>query len=293
MKVTPSETLPKFYKNILKSWSDLTQEPLTVESILNQTIWYNSFITISEQPIKRLFAFELFIHNIFDHGKLIPWTTFKTIHNLQNSDYFKWRQVLAAIPSTWKTKITQSQIHVAQSPPQHTLQLARCIPLEKLTSKLIYTILIHNKKNPPSSQGKLAEELNDPSIDWKSVYLSGRKISIDSYSRVFHYKCSQNTLYLNKMLFKMKIANSSCCSYCKIQDETIKHLFYECRIIKQLWENIKNAFIHLPLPDLTPRSAHLGFHLLQDSLVNHIHLIFKIAVYNQRSAGFCSLNYIK
>ena len=53
----------------------------------------------------------------------------------------------------------------------------------------------------------------------------------------------------------------------------------------------KNAFIHLPLPDLTPRSAHLGFHLLQDSLVNHIHLIFKIAVYNQRSAGFCSLNY--
>ena len=95
------------------------------------------------------------------------------------------------------------------------------------------------------------------------------------------------------MLFKMKIANSSCCSYCKIQDETIKHLFYECRIIKQLWENIKNAFIHLPLPDLTPRSAHLGFHLLQDSLVNHIHLIFKIAVYNQRNAGFCSLNYIK
>ena len=85
------------------------------------------------------------------------------------------------------------------------------------------------------------------------------------------------------MLFKMKIANSSSCLYCKIQDETIKHLFYECRIIKQLWENIKNAFIHLPLPDLTPRSAHLGFHLLQDSIVNHIHLIFKIAVYNQRS----------
>ena len=57
--------------------------------------------------------------------------------------------------------------------------------------------------------------------------------------------------------------------------------------------NIKNAFTHLPLPDLTPRSAHLGFHLLQDILVNHIHLIFKIAIYNQRNAGFCSLNYIK
>ena len=131
----------------MNSWSELTQRPITVGNYINQTFKFNSFMTIIEQPINRLFAFELFIHNIFDHGNLIPWATFKTIYNLQNSDYFKWRQILAAIPSTWRTKITQSQIHVAQSPPQHTLQLARCIPLQKLTSKLIYTILIHNKKN--------------------------------------------------------------------------------------------------------------------------------------------------
>ena len=95
------------------------------------------------------------------------------------------------------------------------------------------------------------------------------------------------------MLFKMKIANLICCSYCKTHDETINPFFYECRIIKQLWENIKNALTHLLLPDLTPTSAYVGFHLLQDNLVNHMHLILKTAVYNQRNAGFCSLNYMK
>ena len=59
--------LPKCESNPLRNSPKILQEhfeklerpqkPLTVESILNQTIWYNSFITIAEQPIKRLFAF--------------------------------------------------------------------------------------------------------------------------------------------------------------------------------------------------------------------------------------------
>ena len=110
---------------------------------------------------------------------------------------------------------------------------------------------------------------------------------------MFHYKCCHNILFLNKVLFKMKIKNTSLCSYCHTVDETIVHLFCECEVVKQLWADVKSTFSGLPFPDLTPKSAYFGFYELRDTLINHIHLIFRISVYSKRNAGSCSILYIK
>ena len=99
-------------------------------------------------------------------------------------------------------------------------------------------------------------------------------------------------LYLKKQLFRMKIKLSSICSFCRSADETIPHLFYECQKTKILWANLKLFFNNIPLRDLTLMSAYLGFDLLEDLLINHIHLLFRIAIYSQRNFGLCSLNYI-
>ena len=94
------------------------------------------------------------------------------------------------------------------------------------------------------------------------------------------------------MLFRMNLAPNSLCPYCKSEEETIHHLFSECVIIIRLWDELWQQLHHITIPDLTPRSAYLGYFLSTDFLVNHIHLIFKIVIYNQREVGFCSLQYI-
>ena len=91
----------------------------------------------------------------------------------------------------------------------------------------------------------------------------------------------------------MKIKNTSLCSYCHTVDETIVHLFCECEVVKQLWADVKSTFSGLLFPDLTPNSAYFGFYELRDTLINQIHLIFRISVYSKRNAGFCSILYIK
>ena len=67
---------------------------------------------------------------------------------------------------------------------------------------------------------------------------------------------------------------SSLCPFCKLSDETLLHLFYECNIILNLWNELvlflENKFT---LFDLTPQAAFLGFLAL---------LIFKIYIYNSR-----------
>ena len=85
---------------------------------------------------------------MYEEGTLITWENFKDKYNLQNKDFFKWRQIVAAIPNDWKTKIAENPQPTPLPPSQHLQLLSRCIPIENLTSKQMYIILIHNlKKN--------------------------------------------------------------------------------------------------------------------------------------------------
>ena len=284
---------PKFYTHILNSWAELRQQPLTEESTLMQHIWYNQFIHVNGSPIKKLFSFELFTSDLFERGVIIPWAVFKEKFDLNENDYFKWRQIISAIPQNWKNILTESDGLINPPKIQHTLQLSRLLPIEKLTSKQLYILLIHKIKMKPTSQIKISEKIDDHDIDWRKVYIFGRKITIDSYGRMFHFKCSHNILFLNKALFKMNIKSTSLCSYCHHADETIVHLFAECEIVKELWTDLSREFTEFVFPVLTPKSAYFGFYDLDNIMVNHIHLIFKIAIYNKRDSGLCSIVYIK
>ena len=88
----------------------------------------------------------------------------------------------------------------SNDPPknQHLLHLTRMLPIEKLTAKQIYLIKILQIKERPTSQRTILTKIreNENDIDWKKAYTNARKSTIDSYSRMFHYKCAQNILSL-------------------------------------------------------------------------------------------------
>ena len=118
-----------------------------------------------------------------------------------------------------------------------------------------------------------------------------RHSTIDSYTRMFHFKCTHNILYLNRQLHSMGLAETRLCSYCSGQDETIEHLFYECPKTLDLWTQIKQRLSGLDLPDITPQSAYIGLPIDSDPLIQHIHLIFRICLYKGRKQKSCSIQY--
>ena len=78
---------------------------------------------------------------------------------------------------------------------------------------------------------------------------------------------------------------SPLCPFCKLSDEMVLHLFYECNIILNLWNELvlffKNKFT---LFDLTLQAAFLGFLNIDSELLliqNHL-LIFKIYINSSR-----------
>ena len=287
------ENCPKFYKGMAKAWSKIDQEPITAKTVASQRIWKNKFIKIGGKTVNQIFPFQLFIGDLFDGRKISTWQAFKNKNSLENKDHFKWIQIVNAIPKPWIKLIENhpenGNIEILRE--QHLNLLTRLLPLEKLTSKQIYGILIHQIRKAATSQRKICEILNTSIDKWDDIYTIARRVSVDNYTRMFHYKCAQNILYLNNKLFKMNLAESNKCSLCKTEKESIKHLFFECQKTKALWESLKNR-LRLLMPDLTPESAFFGFPSEKNPLIVHLHLIFKIAIYTGKDKADVSIEHI-
>ena len=97
---------------------------------------------------------------------------------------------------------------------------------------------------------------------------------------MFQYKVLHNNLHANKMIFKFGKVTSPRCSFRKLHDETIMHLFYECLIVKRLWNLLKSTLSNnLIFPISTPLSAIFGFWDLDTNehlILNQLLLIFKM-----------------
>ena len=109
------------------------------------------------------------------------------------------------------------------------------IGIEKLNSRQLYSLLVYTHPFTPTSQKYLNELLKTDSLDWKQIYLLQRLVTLDNCSHFFQCTILKNVLYLNKKLFVFRKSTSPLCPFCKISDETVLHLFYECNIILNLW----------------------------------------------------------
>ena len=83
------------------------------------------------------------------------------------------------------------------------------------------------------------------------------------------------------------------CSFCKLQDETINHLFVECNYSKNLWRHLKIYYQpSFSVPLLCPQSATFGFFDIDPHsslLLNHILLLYKYYIYYSRDPAKLSL----
>ena len=89
---------------------------------------------------------------------------------------------------------------------------------------------------------------------------------------------------------------SSRCFFCKLPEETITYLFYDCLIVKKTWNRLKSLLSNnINFPISTPQSAIFGFwdlHTNEHLILNHLLLIFKIYIYNARTTGYLNISHL-
>ena len=109
----------------------------------------------------------------------------------------------------------------------HVITGARILPLDKLSLKKIYSILIRNIVNKPTSNIYFEKLFENTTLDWNKIYLSPRLATIDTTLRSFQYKFLNNVLFLNKKLYTFEITNMALCLFCNTLEETPVHIFFD------------------------------------------------------------------
>ena len=215
--------LPPFYKEIEELWSEFCFQKIDTNSTsYSESLWYNSHIRINNET---LFIREFHLAGINKVGDLYEsdgkLKSFDQLsqNNLPKEMYFKWMQLIDAIPSCWKRflmfhdQLTENSIAPESKfliPVDNNVKVS----CSKLTCKVIYSVLVKNNQTKPTSvsywQQKLNKQLDNKC--WEQIFLMPWKATIESNTRCFQFKTINNALFLNSQLHKFGLVDSPKCS---------------------------------------------------------------------------------
>ena len=78
--------------------------------------------------------------------------------------------------------------------------MTRIVSINKLTARELYSTLMSNIKDKPTSQIYFEKIFPNKSVKWEELYLLPRIVTYNTYLRWFQYKIYKKTLYLNNKL---------------------------------------------------------------------------------------------
>ena len=198
------DNFPSYYKNIIQCWiKNFSKSPTTPSAIASQYLWFNSNIKVDKKVVfyKEFSDNQInYLTDLFDlRGKKKSWIDLAIEFNLDNKLFFKWCQLIHALPKSWKTTIAddQGQYRSIVFLNHHLLKDRQIYSIEKLNSKELYSLSISLKNTIPSSRKYFENLFPGTSIVWKDVYRLPRLVTVNSTLRMFHFKILNNILYLN------------------------------------------------------------------------------------------------
>ena len=100
-----------FYRQIILNWKKclamITEE---TPCILSQYLWYDRSIQVDNSCLfLKVFRKKYYVFHLFrDNGSIKQWHEFKREHNLHESFYFQWLQLIGSNPQRWKVIIKEN-----------------------------------------------------------------------------------------------------------------------------------------------------------------------------------------
>ena len=254
---------PSFYQVLFKNWIEtFSYNSDSPSCIRSQFLWFNKQLRIDNKSfiLKELSDKNLnFLNQLYDpEGNVKQWEDIKQEFQLNEDAFYKWVQTIHSIPVSWKNMISKTDSSNIDVHLDHNLIWNnRILCIEKLTAREIYALITDDKKHKPTSQKYFENTFSISNLDWNLIYTLPRKIFTSTKSLRLSLRLR---LYLNDKLFVFGKSETNICSFCKLEDETITHIFIDCNYSKSLWNKIKDFFNNVfTLISLTPQIAILGY----------------------------------
>jgi hypothetical protein len=141
-------------------------------------------------------------------------------------------------------KIREKSAHTGNPPnkdPRHNKSLTDILKVKEKPSRVLHRMLVKKSRKPPI-ETKIKWE-NDigrtiPIIKWRKHMYNSRKLTTNCKLQSWIYKYNLRRTPYNRRLFLMGQEDSEECNLCHKEQQTMKHLFWECSTVKPLWQNM-------------------------------------------------------
>ena len=235
-----------FWKHTLSLWATYHfYVPEHIDEISNQIIWYNSHVKVNNKVI---FWKEWYDRGIVQIKDLIIENKVMTARELEfvyglRIDTMKYNSLISAIPRRWKKVINRSQSDV------NTLEF--CSKISSMSeinkwAKIVYADLNKNDETVKSKAQYWTHKIHadvDVSEIQNAFKNINKYVSVVKY-RSFQYRLLHGVVFLNDRLVHYGISSTNLCTFCNRSKETVEHLFIECSVTKQVWDQIQEYLLH-------------------------------------------------
>ena len=244
-----AKSIPQFYFEVLNAHNKCKSlkniKTMKDFEILQQPIWGNKLFQINKKPlflrnwIKSgiLYVKDLIIQNSFLNVNLI----YQKLINKQNwiAEFYSVTSAFSKI----KDKISIEKAKFTNIPRKYKFSLGGTVtPVSHQKSKFFYTILRDKKSEKWYLYRKWEHDFCSNGIDeivWQNFIETKIKCSEIKIAN-FNYKIINNILPSKCDLFVFGKVDDYKCNLCQTA-YTLKHLFFECTIAKEIWSYIYNC----------------------------------------------------
>ena len=235
--------LPKFYSQVLKCYAEIHhKEPSDYDEIMEQIIWYNSFITVNGNTLFYKDWYEKGVMFVFDivnnHNLLCNPDELCDKYGINTDNFLKHYSLRMAIPRKWKSEIIR-MLHPIDRPTDtipHVYFNSQRLNIDQLKCNHFYSMFIQKIFNKPNCIYSWMRSFTIPEHDWKFYFKLPFEITCETKLQSFQYKIVNRIFASNAQLFKWKIKPSSHCQHCDVHDD-IMHYFVNCDKVIYFWDS--------------------------------------------------------
>ena len=169
------------------------------------------------------------------NGKFWSWNDLKE-RGLKSNNFLDWFALINALPPDWSKSILAINSYDLEEPvTKRNLKVkfnSKEIDIDKTNSKFFYKILTSSLHQKPTAQDRYNVLFSNLTLNWKEIYALPFKVALDTSTREFQYKILHRIVSTNVRLKKFGYSDSSTCSFCLEEEETLEHLF--CHLCTKL-----------------------------------------------------------
>lgn len=273
-----------FWKDTLIAFQNIQEktEITTWNEFINQPIWYNKNIKIGNKSLFYEQWFKkkiLLISDILDeNGIIYSSAELKTKFDLK-INFLNHASLHKAIKGAMKNL----NIKPGSENPKPIIP-SNIVPFcsSKKGTKPMYNILCKGQVIP-FGQCKWGKHFVINDYQWKKIYDIPFQCTKSSKLLWLQYRINQFILTTNTTLYKYGKKDTKLCSFCNLEDETIKHLMWDCTKSQELLSIFENHCLDNSAHYATNSFTFLLGNLAPDAKEeNIISMVIKSYIYRKR-----------